>query len=94
MALRKGLRFEDRARRYLQGRGLHLLEQNFRSRFGEIDLIMQDGPTLCFIEVKYRHSTGYGGAATSIPRSKRRKLTKTALFYLACASARRVSMHC
>ena len=84
MALRKGLRFEDRARRYLQSRGLGLLEKNFRSRFGEIDLIMTEGDTLCFIEVKYRRSTGYGGAATSIPRSKRRKLIKTALFYLAC----------
>ena len=82
MALRKGLRFEDRARSYLTRQGLGLLETNFRSRFGEIDLIMQEGETICFVEVKYRESSDYGGAASTITRSKQRKLVKTALFYL------------
>ena len=83
MATGKGLHYEDRARRFLQGRGLRLIEKNFRSRFGEIDLIMSDGDTLCFVEVKYRESLNYGGAATTIPHSKRQKLIKTARFYLA-----------
>ena len=83
MGLRKGMRFEDRARGYLTRRGLRLLESNFRSRFGEIDLIMHDGETICFVEVKYRRSADYGGAASTITRSKQRKLVKTALFYLA-----------
>jgi putative endonuclease len=85
---RKGLRFEDRARLYLEHCGLRLLEQNFYSRFGEIDLIMRDGETVCFIEVKYRNSRNFGGAASAIPRSKQRKIVKTALCYLA---SRRIS---
>ena len=81
--IRKGMHYEDRAQRYLQGRGLALLEKNFRSRCGEIDLIMADGEAVCFIEVKYRKSLSHGGAAATIPPSKQRKLIKTALFYLA-----------
>ena len=80
--LRKGMRFEDQARGYLQARGLLFLESNYRCRFGEIDLLMRDGDTLCFIEVKFRKSLFFGGAAASIPRSKQRKIIKTALFYI------------
>ena len=54
--LRKGLRFEDRARDYLLERGLLLIQSNYRCRFGEIDLIMLDRDTVCFIEVKFRKS--------------------------------------
>ena len=81
--VRKGLRYEERARAYLQARGLRPLDHNFRSRFGEIDLVMLDRDTICFIEVKYRDSFSRGGAAYSIPPWKQRKLVKTALFYIA-----------
>ena len=81
--LRKGLRFEDQARDYLQVHGLVLLHSNYRCRFGEIDLVMRDGDTVCFIEVKFRKSRLFGGAAASIPRAKQRKIIKTALFYIA-----------
>ena len=80
--LRKGLRFESQARDYLQAHGLLLLQSNYRCRFGEIDLVMRDGDTLCFIEVKFRKSLLFGGAAASIPRPKQRKIVKTALFYI------------
>lgn len=80
---RKGLRYEDLAREYLQRQGLRLLQQNLSCRFGEIDLIMRDGDTVCFVEVKFRKSLAYGGAASSIPISKQRKIVKTALFYIA-----------
>ena len=80
--LRKGLRFEDQARDYLSRQGLRLLESNYRCRFGEIDLVMRDRDTICFIEVKFRKSLAFGGAAASIPRSKQRKIVKTTLFYL------------
>ncbi|MCP4980575.1 MAG: YraN family protein [Gammaproteobacteria bacterium] len=89
--LRKGLRFEDQARAYLLRRGLTLLQCNFRCRFGEIDLVMRDGDTVCFIEVKFRKSLAYGGAAASIPISKQRKIVKTALFYL--SSQRQYAHH-
>jgi putative endonuclease len=83
MSIRKGLRYEDRARIYLQNQGLNLLQQNFSCRYGEIDLIMRDHDCICFIEVKFRESMAYGGAASAIPLSKQRKLVKTALFYIA-----------
>jgi len=80
--LRKGLRFEDQARRYLSARGLELLESNYRCRFGEIDLIMRDAQTLCFIEVRFRSSLDFGGASASITVAKQRRIIKAALFYL------------
>jgi len=79
---RKGLRFEDRAKQYLERRGLSLLARNFRGRRGEIDLVMRDGDSICFVEVKYRDSLVFGGAANAIPRAKRRKIVDTALLYL------------
>ena len=75
---RKGLRFEDRARSYLERRGLSLLSRNFHGRRGEIDLIMRDGDRICFIEVKYRKSLSHGGAAHAIPAAKRRRIVETA----------------
>jgi len=83
LARRKGLRYEDRARKYLQAHGLRLLKQNYHCRFGEIDLIMLDRDTLCFIEVKFRGSGAYGGTDDALPRWKQRKIVKTALFFLA-----------
>jgi putative endonuclease len=82
ISLRKGLRFEDQARRYLGAQGLRLVESNYRCRFGEIDLIMRDQDTLCFIEVRYRHSLNFGGASASITPAKQRRIIKAALFYL------------
>jgi putative endonuclease len=82
-SLRKGLRYEDRARRYLEARGLQLLKSNYRCRCGEIDLIMCEGDTVCFIEVRFRGSNDYGGAAMSITAAKQRKIVKAALFFLA-----------
>ena len=81
-SLRKGLRYEDLARRYLDAQGLCLLESNYRCRFGEIDLIMRDANTLCFIEVRYRKSLDFGGASASITVAKQRRIIKAALLYL------------
>lgn len=77
-----GQQQEAVARDYLKTRGLTLVKQNFSSRFGEIDLIMLDEQTLCFIEVRYRQSASRGGAAASITRSKQQKIIKTAQFFL------------
>ncbi len=80
--LGKGLHFEERARDWLTARGLQLLQANYRCRFGEIDLIMCDRETLCFVEVKYRRSSAYGGAAAAISPAKQRKLVRSAQCYL------------
>lgn len=80
--IRKGLRYEDRARAYLEKQGLRLLQSNFRCRFGEIDLIMRDGDTTCFIEVRFRGTTDFGGASASITIAKQRKIVRAARYYL------------
>ena len=76
------MRFEQQARDYLCAQGLRLLKSNYHCRFGEIDLIMRDADTVCFIEVRFRKSLGFGGASASITAAKRRRIVKTALFYL------------
>ena len=73
---------EDAALAYLRDRGLELLVRNFRCKMGEIDLIMQDGNTLTFVEVRLRQSTGYHSGAESISHTKIRKLVRTAEYYL------------
>ena len=80
--LHKGLCFETEARDYLERQGCQLLTQGFRCRFGEIDLIIRDETTLCFVEVKYRKSQNFGGAAYAISYTKQRKLIKTAHFFI------------
>jgi putative endonuclease len=78
--LHKGLCYETEAARYLEGKGCRLLTRGFRCRFGEIDLIVEDGDTVCFVEVKFRGTLGFGGAAFAIPAAKQRKLIKTAQY--------------
>lgn len=73
---------EQLAAHYLQQRGLKLLQTNYHSRYGEIDLIMQDGDTLVFVEVRLRNNPGFGGAAASVDARKQDKLIKTAQHYL------------
>ena len=79
----EGTAAERVAATFLQSHGLKLLETNYRCRFGEIDLIMRDGDTLVFAEVRLRTSSNFGGAAASITAQKRRKLLKAARHYLA-----------
>ncbi len=74
---------EDAAADFLTGRGLRLLARNYHCRFGEIDLIMTQGHTLVFVEVRYRRSKSFGGAVESITAAKREKLLRAARHYLA-----------
>ncbi len=73
---------EEIACQYLVSRGLKLVTKNFHSRFGEIDLIMMEGNTLVFVEVRFRRSTHYGGAAVSVTPEKQRRISLTASHYL------------
>ena len=74
---------EERAARFLAGRGLAIVARNYRTRFGEIDLIARDGATLVFVEVRLRSSARFGGAAASVDARKRRRIEATARLYLA-----------
>lgn len=78
----QGRAAEERALHYLQARGLRLRERNFRMRGGEIDLIMQQGEVLIFIEVRYRKSSHYGSPAETVTATKQRRLTAAAAHYL------------
>lgn len=84
-----GAAAEQLACEYLQARGLRLLERNYRCRFGEIDLIMQDGADLVFVEVRYRRSHRFGGAALSVDAAKQAKLLATAQHYLQSKASKR-----
>jgi putative endonuclease len=73
---------EEAACRYLTARGLTLLERNYRSRRGEIDLIMLEKTCIVFIEVRFRSSPRYGSALESVDRRKQEKLIAAAQQYL------------
>jgi putative endonuclease len=73
-----GLLGEELALAHLVAHGLRLVTRNYRCKVGEIDLVMLDGRTLVLVEVRYRASKDYGGAAASVDWPKQRKLVKTA----------------
>ncbi|MBI3903867.1 MAG: YraN family protein [Nitrosomonadales bacterium] len=79
----RGAQAEQLAAQFLQRHGLKLLHNNYRCRYGEIDLILQDGNTLVFAEVRLRSRSNFGGAASSINTAKQSKLVRTAQYYLA-----------
>lgn len=81
--IKHGQQAEKLATLYLQQHGLKLVAQNYRGRFGEIDLIMQDGASLVFIEVRLRRNSNFGGAAASIDTPKQKRIIRTAHQYLA-----------
>ena len=73
---------EAAAAAYFQQQGYIILEQNFRTRSGEIDVIAKDNDTIVFIEVKSRSSTTFGTPKHAVTLQKQRKISKTALYYL------------
>jgi len=77
-----GARAEELACRHLQNHGLRLVTRNYRCRHGEIDLVMQDGSTIAFIEVRLRSRTDFGNGAQSIDARKQTRLQCSAEHYL------------
>lgn len=82
MSKAQGDYHEKQALAYLKKRGLTLVQQNFYSRFGEIDLIMLDAKQLVFIEVKARSQSHFAEAAEAVTTSKQQKIIRTALYFL------------
>lgn len=68
---------------HLEKHGLCVVARNYRCRQGEIDLIMRDGDTLVFVEVRLRTNSKFGGAAESITQQKQGKILQAARHYLA-----------
>jgi putative endonuclease len=78
----QGRSWEAAAQAYLQERGLVPVEANFRCKLGEIDLIMRDGDSLVFVEVRQRAAGSQVSAAASISPTKIRRLVRAAQVYL------------
>jgi putative endonuclease len=77
-----GAAAEAIAERFLEARGLCIVERNYRCRGGEIDLVAREGSTLVFVEVRLRRGRAFGGAAESITPAKRKRLAFAARHYL------------
>lgn len=80
----KGTHYEQEAKSFLVSKGLAFIEQNFRCKLGEIDLIFlaPKTQTYVFVEVRYRNTMRFGGAVASIDVKKQQKVKKSAIFYL------------
>ncbi len=66
----------------LEERGMRIVGRNFRTRFGEVDLIAADGGTLCFVEVRARRSSAFGAASETVTASKARRVIAASQEYL------------
>lgn len=79
---RNGAAQETLALAQLEAAGLQLLARNVASRVGELDLVMQDGDILVFVEVRSRTSSRFGGAAASVTFAKQQRLARAAQVFL------------
>lgn len=78
----KGYKYEEKAAVYLQEKGYIIVEQNFYTFFGEIDLIARDNETIVFVEVKYRKSIKNGYPQEAVTYQKKQRIIKSAQYYL------------
>ncbi len=73
---------EDRAANYLCDQGMTIVQRNFRTPVGEIDIIAKDKSILAFVEVKTRRSTVFGAPQEAVGQRKQRQIIRTAQWYL------------
>ena len=78
-----GVAAEDEALTHLQNAGLRLIQRNYLARGGELDLVMEDGNILVFVEVRFRAGAGHGDGLDSVSASKQRRLLKAARQFVA-----------
>ena len=82
MTYQTGLAGEQAAEEWLKmQKGMHPLESRYRNKAGEIDLIMLDGETVVFVEVKTRRNDNYGQPALAVTKHKQGKIIRTAMWY-------------
>lgn len=79
---RQGEYFEQQARAFLEAQGLVFIAQNQTFRVGELDLIMQQGETIVFVEVRQRKNARFGSALESIDYLKQQKWLNAANLWL------------
>jgi len=77
-----GRKGEEVAVDFLKKQGYRIIKRNYRCRAGEIDIVVEEGSSLVFVEVKSRRSTHFGLPEEAVSYEKRRHLTRVALGYL------------
>lgn len=77
-----GDRGEALACTLLREKGYKIIERNFKTPIGEIDIVAREGQTLVFVEVKTRESNAFGSAKWAVDRRKQQKLSRVAQYYL------------
>ena len=87
-----GSRYEQVAGTYLEEKGYHILQYNYRNAFGEIDLIAEKDGYLVFVEVKYRRTGQKGDPAEAVDYRKQKKISKVAEYY--CWKKRKLNQPC
>ena len=76
-----GKRGEALVEAYLKKQGCKILKRNYRTPFGEADIIVEDGEEIAFVEVKTRQSEAYGTPAEAVGPSKQKRYRKIAEYY-------------
>ncbi len=78
----EGREAESEAQRHLEKKGYRLLDANYQTPLGEVDLVMEKGSTVVFVEVRKRRSSGYGTAADSVTKKKQDRVGRAAMMYV------------
>ena len=81
-----GLAYEQLAAKHLTGEDYHILQSNYRCKYGEIDLIAEHEGYLVFIEVKYRAGSQLGNPEEAVTSGKQKKICRAATWYRMCHS--------
>ena len=79
---RVGSQYEQVAAEYLAAKGYRILEQNYRKRGGELDIVARDGNMLVICEVKYRSTQAKGNPLEAVGIQKQRQISKMTAHYL------------
>ncbi len=80
--LNLGILAEDKAEKFLKASGYRILQRNYKTKLGEVDIIAKDKDTLCFVEVKCRLSDRFGSGLDAVSRLKQKQISKAALSFL------------
>ncbi|CEO10092.1 endonuclease [[Clostridium] sordellii] len=81
--IEKGRLGEKIATEYLKNKGIYIIKNNYKIKFGEIDIIAKIEDLILFIEVKSRNSNKFGYPAEAVNYKKRSKITNVAKYYMA-----------
>lgn len=82
LSINIGRSAEFHGAKFLKKNGYKILEKNYRTRFGEIDIIASKGDTISFVEVKYRKNNDFGAPEEFVDKRKQKKIIKTAVDYV------------